>query len=434
MRKPIIGLVAALLLAAGCTVSKNNTSTGTTSTTKANTATTLHADSIRSPGVTDNSIKIGVTYVDVAALQKSGLNLDLGDYKGAYQALVDHINAQGGIDGRKLEVVFAPIDPTNNTSAATACVHLTEDEKVFATVGFFLDQAAVLCPAQTHYTAVVGGGQTPELLSQAKAPWFTTVPGSEVPVKVVDAMHDKGLLTGKIAVFAHAKDAALMNNQVIPELEKLGVHPVDKAVLSAPPDDTAAVISGTRTIAQSSKAAGATKVMLVGPSGADWFEGMANQSYKPQLLITDTSAVQAYLSNAGAHDYAMLDNAVQGGAYVLGTLVYDEPAMQACFKIERAAGVKVPQPDPTDANKKGYTGPEDACQNMTLLEAILTKAGKDLNYATFRQAGYELGQLTIPGDPAPRNYGPPPATDGSPEAHLSYWDPSTKAFVDQPPG
>ncbi|HVN51000.1 MAG TPA: hypothetical protein VMT43_06180, partial [Acidimicrobiales bacterium] len=79
------------------------------------------------------------------------------------------------------------------------------------------------------------------------------------------------------------------------------------------------------------------------------------------------------------------------------------------------------------------TGPEDACQNMTLLEAILTKAGKDLNYATFRQAGYELGTLTIPGDPAPRNYGPPPATDGSPQAHLSYWDPSTKAFVDQPP-
>src|SRR5262249_43807825 len=163
---------------------------------------TLHADAIRAPGVTNDTIKIGVTYVDTAALEKSGLQLKLGDYKGAYQALADHINAQGGINGRKIQLVFAPIDPTNNTSAATQCLHLTEDENVFVTVGFFLNEAAVMCPLQTHDSAVIGGGQTPQLLEQAKAPWFTTVPGSEVPVAVVNAFHDKGLLTGKIAVFA----------------------------------------------------------------------------------------------------------------------------------------------------------------------------------------------------------------------------------------
>jgi ABC-type branched-subunit amino acid transport system substrate-binding protein len=430
MRKLLIGAVAAVLLAGGCTVSKSSQSGGTSSTTThANTATTLHADAIRAPGVTNDAIKVGVTYVDTAALQKSGLQLKLGDYKGSYQALIDDINAKGGIDGRKIQLVFAPIDPTNNTSAATQCLHLTEDENVFVTVGFFLNEAAVMCPLQTHDSAVIGGGQTPQLLEQAKAPWFTTVPGSEVPVAVVNAFHDKGLLTGKIAVFAHQNDADLMNKQVLPELEKLGVHPVSTAVLDAPSDDTAAVTSGTRTIAQRFKAAGATKVILVGPSGADWFESMANQSYKPQLLIADTSSVQAYLSNAGSHDYTMLNGAVEGGAYAIDNLVFDEPTMQACFKIEEAAGIQVPKPDPNDPNQKGYTGPEDACQNVTLLKAILEKAGKDLNYATFRQAGYELGSINIPGDPAARKYGPPPATDGSPQAHLSTWDPATKQFV-----
>ena len=76
----------------------------------------------------------------------------------------------------------------------------------------------------------------------------------------------------------------------------------------------------------------------------------------------------------------------------------------------------------TTPNEKGFTGPEEACANVALLTAILEAAGKDLNYATFRQAGESLGEVDIPGDPSPRTYGPPPATDGSPKAYLSTFD------------
>ena len=425
MRKPLLLAVAALLFVAGCTSGNNNTSAGGSNGT-ANTV-AKSAEAAQAPGVTPDAIKVGVTYVDQKALVASGLTLDLGDYKGSYQALIDQINKEGGINGRKIELTFAPISPIGTAPADAACLHLTEDVKVFVAVGFFLNDA-VLCPVEIHDTAVIGGGQTPELMAKAKAPWFTTTPGAEVPVKVVDKFNEKNLLTGKIGVFAHVADASLVNNQVMPELQKLHVD-ATKAILDAPVGDQAAITSGTQTIAQKFKSEGIDKVLLVGPSAADWFLGMQGQSYKPQLLISDTSAVQAFLSNKSTTDTSLLKGAVEGGAYAIDSYVFNEPTMQACFKTLEAAGVKVPAPDPSDPNMKAYTGPEDACVNVTLLKAILEKAGKDLNYATFRAAGYGLGSIQLPGDPAPHTYGPPPATDGSPQAHLSVWDEAKKQFV-----
>jgi hypothetical protein len=221
----------------------------------------------------------------------------------------------------------------------------------------------------------------------------------------------------------------LLNNQILPELKKLGIKPVATGVEDAPAGDTAAIESGTQVIAQRFKAEGATKVLLVGPSSADWFLAMQNQPWQPQLLASDSTGVQAFLSNASTTNTSLLTNAVEGSTYGPDSWVFTNPGMQACFKTIKAAGIAVPAPDPTNDNAKGYTGPEDACVNLTLLKAILEKAGKNLNYATFQNAGYTLGTFNLPGDPNPRHYGPPPATDGNPTVYLSVWDPSKKAFV-----
>jgi len=430
MRKYLVLAFAAMFLVAGCTSGSSGTkAAGTSTTAGGSTNTTLNsAEASRAPGVTPTSLKIGVTYVDVSAVQASGLNLTLGDYQGSYQALINQINASGGIAGRKISVVFAPINPIGTAPADAACLKLTEDEKVFVAVGFFLNDA-VLCPVSTHNTAVIGGAQSPALMAKATAPWFTTNAGEEVPVNVLKVMNQKKLLTGKVAVYAQVADQDLMNNAVLPELTKLGIKVTDKAVEDAPAGDTAAIQSGTQLIAQRFKAEGVTKVILVGPSSADWFLAMQDQTYQPQILATDTAGVNAFLSNSATHNTSLLKGAVQGGAYGSDSWVFSDAKMQACFAIIKKAGIAVPAPDPADANKKGYVGPEDACVNVTLLKAILEKAGKGLNYATFRQAGYTLGPILIPGDPVPRVYGPPPATDGNPTPFLSTWNPTTKAFV-----
>src|SRR5689334_10369549 len=74
-----------------------------------------------SPGVTDDSVKVGITYVDLEALGDI-VTLDHGDYEVAYNAVIDDINADGGVNGRTIEPVFAPINPIGTDSADASCL------------------------------------------------------------------------------------------------------------------------------------------------------------------------------------------------------------------------------------------------------------------------------------------------------------------------
>ena len=60
--------------------------------------------------MTADAVKVGIAFPDLSAL-KDVVDLDNGDYQKAYQAVVDSINAKGGIAGRKIDPVFAPINP-----------------------------------------------------------------------------------------------------------------------------------------------------------------------------------------------------------------------------------------------------------------------------------------------------------------------------------
>src|SRR5262245_2829656 len=79
--------------------------------------------------VTKDSIKVGISYVDLAAVRAAGINRDHGDYEKAYQTVIDDLNAKGGVNGRKIVPVYAAIDPIGTDPAQQACVKLTEDEK-----------------------------------------------------------------------------------------------------------------------------------------------------------------------------------------------------------------------------------------------------------------------------------------------------------------
>ena len=78
------------------------------------------APSQPAPGVTPTSIKVGITYPDVAAISNI-INVDPGNYPVAYTTLVKQINSRGGINGRKITPVYAPVDPLGTAGAATAC-------------------------------------------------------------------------------------------------------------------------------------------------------------------------------------------------------------------------------------------------------------------------------------------------------------------------
>jgi hypothetical protein len=91
------------------------------------------------PGVTATSITVGITYAtntqaDGAAFGITGVNV--GDPLAEQKAIINDINAHGGVGGRRLLYVAHPIDATStdnyDAQAEAECADFTQDHKVFA--------------------------------------------------------------------------------------------------------------------------------------------------------------------------------------------------------------------------------------------------------------------------------------------------------------
>lgn len=385
------------------------------------------------PGVTEDTVRVGVTYADAEALAAVGLTFDFGDVEGAYSALADAINEEGGIQGRRLELVFAPIDPTGPSPADRACVRLTEDEDVFVVTGFFLADA-VLCPVAVHDTAVLGGQMTADRLEQAAAPWLTPDHDAGFIEDVTRKLADEGLLDGTVAVMAATGTGADLD-LVEGVLADEGIEPVETAIMDAPPTDPVAVQNSVRTIAERFESSGADTVLLVGGGGTNWLSVMADDpSYRPALRFTELAAVTAFTGSAETGDTSLLSGAASGGAYGPAQAVYEEPTMQDCIAEVEAGGVEVPAPDDVggdDESNIPYSAGFLACGNLVTLQAWLDAAGEDLGYGTLQAAIDDTFEVQVPGEPEPRTFGPPPAADGDPPAYLYLWDDDAGEMVIQ---
>lgn len=423
MRRAPAALVALLVLgAAAC--SANDEGAESSDTTAADEGTAPATGP--APGVTDDTIRIGITYVDLDAVRQF-VDLDQGDFQASYQTLIDEINADGGIAGRTIEPVFAPVSPIGTVPAEEACVRLTEDEDVFAVIGFFQDDA-VLCPVETHQTAVIGGVVTSVRHDRAAAPWFTTDPGSEdSEADAIRAMADAGELDGNVAVFGSVLNQAQVEDEVLPLLDDLGIEPVDSAILDAPQDDAAAQNQATSVIAERFRSADVDTILVVGSAAVPLANGLAPLDYRPQLLFTSTVAVGAYTTGVDP-DLSMFEGAVLGS---VDNEVFDEEAMQECLGTLDAAGLG-PYEDPDDIEPSEpipFVSASSACRNVGLFRAIAEAAGEDLNYGTFQQAGESLGVVHLPGAEDDYEYGPYPAIDGDLPMYLFDWEADEGNFV-----
>ena len=438
MRKYLVLVLAGVLLAGACSVGGSDDDAATTTTagggadsTATTTASATFPPDDRSTGVTADSIKVGIPYVDLASLGDV-IDIDHGDYEAAYTAIIDDINADGGINGRRIDPVFAPVLPVGTSPADEACTKLTEDEQVFAVVGFAIDDAPLCYVNAQHDTPLINSGPiTGARLAEATAPWFSVVASQErVNTTLIDAFAADGVFDdATVGVIAVPDDEATMDDATVPALEAAGVTVADTAVIDAPADDQAAAQQQVGVIAERFDAAGIDTVVTVGNAGLPTAQGFETTDYRPRLVGTGFESLATYVGGEGGFDETVIADAVTGG-YATSGVQADEQDMQECAGlVEDATGTTLPDPADIEAgDPEPYVSVFAACLQLGLFEAIATAAGDDLNNGTFGQAGYDLGAVDLPGDGGGSTYGPD-SLDGDMPIYLLRFDADAGKFV-----
>ena len=349
MRRTLIAGVAVVVALAACTSGDDEASdTETTATTGTTGTTDGGAEAIddpRAPGVSDDELLVGVTYVDFTNIRDI-TGFDHGDYEAAYQAVFDEINENGGVHGRQLVPVFAPVDPLGSEGAAVACTELTQDQQVFVVMGFFLSTESITCYLETNGTAIIGGNMTNELLGRATAPWYTTDPSEDLTATAVEQLAGSGQLDGTVAVVGVAGDEALYEGSVAPALDAAGIAPVEVAYIDISSGDTAAAQAEAQTVAERFSADGADQVLLIGTAaGVPFNTGLVRTDYRPQLIFTDLNAALTY-STGETNDLSLLDGALSAGPFdPANEFLGMGGATEACVETQTAAGLELVELD-----------------------------------------------------------------------------------------
>lgn len=410
-----------LILAGAMVAALTWESVGVSSVSGASNATT--------PGVTATMIRVGIPYVDVdaAPLRADGVNIDFGNVPDAVNALIDNVNAHGGIDGRKLVPYIVPVNPVGTAPAATACTQLTEDDSVFVVIAP-LEAACYL----QHDIPVVGSIYPSGTSTGVAQDFSPTPPDSAYDPLELNAFGEQGVFKHKkVALFGGGLGDESALGLAQSALERLHIHVVTTAVDTAPQGDEAAVNAQIGPIAQRFQSDGVTEVVAVGTGAAVWPEGLSaiQSTYNPPWVALNEDDFNGAVGAGDSSAY--LSNVVTSSPLTPPTEVWDNTGTQQCVYIIkkaypsdqiRAYNASLPESQAT------WTSVEYSCTDMALFTVIARAAGRDLTVSSFVHAGYGLKNLVLPGANAPISFGAGrPYALGS--VYMVHYDAATKSVV-----
>jgi hypothetical protein len=322
-------------------------------------------------GVTAKTISLGFGYASDGDAANAAIGADgitSGNEKANSQALVDEVNAHGGVAGRRLVPVFHPYNLTSpdpgTAQDEAACQDWTVDHKVMAVFSSSLSDNLVACLKKAGVVFVKGGQivdadaaflrqYANEILlstmsidrifadqvrSLVRQDWFTgwdTVRGKAgpAPVKVGVLTYDNGSFT------------RALNGVLLPALKAVG-HPV------APSDviqvhrgqqesDTAGTAAQIKTATLKLQQDGVTHLVLGDASGLilEFFGSNARtQGYYPRLGVTSGAGVQVIHDNGLASDQQLNGMAGTGWLPTIDLLAsegtkYSNSETRRCLEI-----------------------------------------------------------------------------------------------------
>lgn len=372
-------------------------------------------------GVTETDIKIGVGFVDA-----SEFGIDSGDIEAQWKAAIDRANDAGGVNGRLLAPVFASYSPVDDAAIEAVCVQFTEDEEVFAFVGFVLWDG-VLCYTELYeFLAVNTADMAPDVLERSGGLLFTAQAGLIEKISgLINAAAADGLIDGKkIQIHASADDQTLLGP--VQELVEAAGGIVTRAVHgTATPGDLQAGEAEADVWIERAEADGADAILAFNTAGYG-ATGAVERAGSDLVVITDSIARAGYVDLS--YDPGQVDIYAYGAPTLQDLYNAGQAGVAECVEnYESRSGnvvnVNVPSPRPNN-----LPATIRACRGVDLFVAIATAAGPVLTQDSFLEAARGLGSFDLTGTTSASLGDGKYSADNAPLVRL-YWDSETGNFV-----
>ena len=260
------------------------------------------------------------------------------------QAVVDDINAHGGVACRKLVVQFYEANPIDPTSTQNVCLQI-QQAGVFAVIGgFAFPQGANDCLAQKKLPVIANAAPTP-LEAKQYYPYLMSV--SPDPTQdyrnAILGMRDRGLFT---AAQGFSK-VAILEDDCSPEINRaVNTYLVQAGVPSGQivknefscPSSGFASPSDMSNFATQDHLAGVTHVVVVtgGGSFKEYSNAAQGQGYKPKYLVSNYQGFLVTATGGTGPDPNNFDGTVATTDTRFGennTPGLTDPATQACIAL-----------------------------------------------------------------------------------------------------
>ncbi|HWC14234.1 MAG TPA: hypothetical protein VG929_06535 [Actinomycetota bacterium] len=377
------------------------------------------ASAANAPGVTSTKIYFGIPYSEAGPANRSAFGTALdNDARRPYNAMIEHVNKQGGLFGRQIEPIYYELDASSSQpidqQEQAACAHWTEDNSVFGilSTGKILQECAERAGAISTFPT---GASLPEDFHEY--PHYFETSGINL-IRVgnvtVEGLHRQSYFgkAPKVGIVAWdlPEYRAALERGYVPGLKSKGVTmATEPAYVSAPQSfgDLAATSSDINSAVLRFQTQGITHVFLL--DGAAGLCGGACLT----TLFTRRADSQEYFPRYGFNGNNQAKTGQQAGLYparqLRGSVVvewadadksYDEgykvnQARERCYALMRDAGVPM-----DNANRQAYA--RFACEQFwffQLIESILGRAplSSDNFMVTLNKVGSKF--------PSPNAYG-----------------------------
>lgn len=400
----------------GGTTSGGTTGAGTTTGSTGSSGTGGSSAAVAmGPGVTATEIRLGIPYCNDCAAGNAAAGAageDPGDTRRYYQAVLDDVNASGGVLGRKLVPVFHEVSVSDNIEASqqAACETFTSDNKVL--IMFFRGEIVYECAKKAGIIAWGSGGSGPlfEKYPNMFAP--STIRLERLAAVTVNAMVKAGWHkpdakwpTGKVGLITWETSdyEYAVEKGWLPAMKKAGITPTDVRYIAVPQnanalaDASAAISSAVLSFRQKG-----IDHVFIGDGAAGIFTGTGLT-----LLFLQNAKSQSYYPRYGFNSNNSPDFDSHPQDQLVGMLAIDSfdtepandegialnPQRERCFAIMKKKGLPVGQGQ-TQAVAVG------ACEIAWFAEAVVERA-RDTTLAGMIASGESLGTSYR----SPYNYG-----------------------------